>query len=76
MALQAPPPQTKKSVEDINKLHAFHAKRYPGNLAHQDDYVYTLAFSAASLHRFNLKLGLPGYTEKQKIAAHHFWREM
>ncbi len=29
-----------------------------------------------ALHRFNLKLGLPGYTEKQKIAAHCFWFEM
>ncbi|MFF4630037.1 hypothetical protein [Streptomyces griseorubiginosus] len=69
-------PKTQKSVEGINKLHAFHAKRYPGSFAHQDDYVYTLAFSAASLHRLNLQLGLPGYTEKQKIAAHRFWREM
>jgi hypothetical protein len=41
--------------------------------AAQEDYVFTQAFSAASLHRFNLKVGLPGYTEKQKIAAHLFW---
>lgn len=69
-------PKTQKSVEGINKLHAFHAKRYPGNFAHQDDYVYTLAFSAASLHRFNRILGLPGCNGKQKIAAHRFWQEM
>jgi hypothetical protein len=69
-------PRTQKSVEGINKLHAFHAKRHPGSFAHMDDYVYTLCFSAAALHRFNLKLGLPGYTEKQKTAAHRFWFEM
>jgi len=69
-------PKTRKSVESVNKLHAYHAKRYPGNFAHQDDYVYTLAFSAASLHRLNRKLGLPGYTDKQKVAAHRFWQAM
>jgi hypothetical protein len=69
-------PKTKQSVANINKLHAYHARRYPGHFAHQDDYVFTLAFSAASLHRFNLKVGLPGYTDKQKVAAHLFWQHM
>jgi hypothetical protein len=69
-------PRTRRSVESVNKLHAFHAKRYPGTFAAQEDYVFTLAFSAASLHRFNLKVGLPGYTEQQKIAAHLFWQRM
>jgi hypothetical protein len=69
-------PKTQQSVANINKLHAYHARRYPGYFAHQDDYVFTLAFSAASLHRFNLKVGLPGYTGKQKVAAHLFWQHM
>jgi hypothetical protein len=69
-------PRTQQSVAGINKLHAYHARKHPGAFAHQDDYVFTLAFSAASLHRFNLKVGLPGYTEKQKIAAHRFWQRM
>ncbi|GGN22637.1 hypothetical protein [Streptomyces fuscichromogenes] len=69
-------PKTQQSVANINKLHAFHARRYPGTFAAQEDYVFTLAFSAASLHRFNLKVGLPGYTEKQKTAAHLFWKHM
>jgi hypothetical protein len=69
-------PRTRQSVANINKLHAYHAKRHPGDFAHQDDYVFTLAFSAASLHRFNLKVGLPGYTDKQKIAAHLFWQHL
>lgn len=69
-------PRTQQSVANINKLHAFHARRHPGTFAAQEDYVFTLAFSAASLHRFFLKVGLPGYTEKQKIAAHRFWQHM
>ncbi|KAJ5654898.1 hypothetical protein N7490_001901 [Penicillium lividum] len=28
------------------------------------------------MHRLNLRLGLPGFTEKQKVAAAIFWREM
>jgi hypothetical protein len=68
--------RTRASVAKINRLHAHYARQYPGNLSHLDDYVYTLCFSAASLHRFFLKLGLPGYTDKQKIAAHRFWKEM
>lgn len=69
-------PKTLQSVANINKLHAYHARRHQGDFAHQDDYVFTLAFSAASLHRFNRKIGVPGYTEKQKIAAHRFWQHM
>jgi flavin reductase (DIM6/NTAB) family NADH-FMN oxidoreductase RutF len=69
-------PKTRQSVQNVNKLHAYHARRHPGDFAHQDDYVFTLAFSAASLHRFNLKIGLPGYTPKQKTAAHLFWQHM
>ena len=68
--------KTRTSVENINRLHAFHARKRPGAFAHQEDYVYALAFSAASLHRFFHKLGLPGYTAKQKVAAHRFWQEM
>ncbi|NWJ72701.1 hypothetical protein HX744_19640 [Pseudonocardia sp. ICBG1122] len=69
-------PRTRDSVESINKLHAHIATQHPGAFEDQDDFLFTLAFSAASLHRFNLALGLPGYTDKQKIAAHHFWRDM
>ncbi|WP_159029658.1 hypothetical protein [Streptomyces qaidamensis] len=44
-------PKTQKSVEGINQLHAFHAKRYPGNFAHQEDHVYTLALARSSSPR-------------------------
>ena len=28
------------------------------------------------MHRLRLRLGLPGFGEKQKVAAHHFWRDL
>lgn len=49
-------PKTRQSVAGVNKLHAYHARRHPGVFAHQNHYFFTLAFSAASLHRFNLKV--------------------
>jgi hypothetical protein len=64
------------AVGRINALHAGLARTYPGRFAHNDDYVYTLAFSAILMHRLRLRLGLSGFSEKQKVAAHHFWRDM
>lgn len=64
------------AVERINQLHAGLARQYPGRFSHNEDYVYTLAFSAVLMHRLRLRLGLSGFTDKQKIAAHHFWRDM
>ncbi|KAI8228646.1 hypothetical protein K4K54_002083 [Colletotrichum sp. SAR 10_86] len=64
------------AVERINQLHAGLASRYPDTFTHNEDYVYTLTFSAVLMHRLRLRLGLSGFTEKQKIAAHHFWRDM
>ncbi|KKY17761.1 hypothetical protein UCRPC4_g05394 [Phaeomoniella chlamydospora] len=69
-------PRTKKSVDDINKRHVFWARRYPGHFSHNEDYIYTLAFSVILMHRLRLRLGLSGFSEKEKIAAHHFWRDM
>ncbi|WP_339934749.1 hypothetical protein [Vreelandella glaciei] len=68
--------RTIKSVDSINKLHAYWAKQYPGVFSYNEDYVYTLAFSAILMHRLKLKMGAPGISEKEKIAAHLFWRDM
>ncbi|WAC74619.1 hypothetical protein OU995_07910 [Roseateles sp. SL47] len=68
--------KTKKSVEGINRLHAFWAKKYPGAFAYNEDYVYVCAFTAVSMHRLRLRMGLPGLSEKEQIAAHKFWGEM
>lgn len=69
-------PETKKSVQIINRRHEYYAKKYPGNFSHDIDYHYVLCFEAISVHRFRERLGLSGFTEKQKIAAAIFWREM
>lgn len=68
--------RTRKSVDDINRRHEYWASRYPGNFAHNDDYIYTLAFSSVLMHRLRLRLGLSGFSAKEKVAAHHFWRDM
>ncbi|KAB2764470.1 hypothetical protein F9K97_22370 [Brucella anthropi] len=68
--------RTKKSVNGINNLHAYWAKKYPGNFAYEVDYIYVCAFSAILGHRFRLRLGLPGVSEKEQIGSFIFWREM
>ncbi|WLS00674.1 hypothetical protein [Shinella sumterensis] len=68
--------RTKKSVDAINRLHAYWAKKLPGRFSYNDDYVYVAAYTATSMHRFRLALGLPGFLEKEKFAAHKFWGEM
>lgn len=63
-------------MDTINKLHAYYAKTYPGVFSHTSDYTYVLCFTAISVHRLRLRLHLPGFTQKQKLAAHIFWKEM
>jgi hypothetical protein len=69
-------PATRRSVEMINKLHAHWARQYPGYFSYAEDYVNTLCYEATSMHMLQRSLGLPGYNERQKIAAHRFWSEM
>lgn len=68
--------RTKKSVDNINKLHSFWAKQYPGRFAYNEDYIYTCAFTAIAAHRMRLLMGAGGISEREKIAAHLFWLEM
>lgn len=68
--------RTKQSVDGINRLHAHWAKQYPGHFSYNDDYVYVCAFSAVTMHRLRLRMGLSGISEKEQIASHLFWREM
>ncbi|EXJ63268.1 uncharacterized protein A1O5_11589 [Cladophialophora psammophila CBS 110553] len=68
--------RTKKSVDDINRRHEFWASKYPGHFRYNDDYIYTLAFSAVLMHRLRRRLGLSGFSHHEKVAAHHFWRDM
>lgn len=64
------------SVDHINQLHERLEKNTPNCFTHNEDFVYTLAFSSILSHRLMERLGLPGWTEKQKIASHLFWQEL
>ncbi|KAI5358644.1 hypothetical protein Slin14017_G109270 [Septoria linicola] len=67
---------TTSSIAQVNDLHARYEKITPGCYGHNDDYVYTLASAALTGDRFPRRLGLPGYTEKQKIVAHLFYQKL
>lgn len=69
-------PRTQKSVDGINKLHAYWAAKMPGLFSYNDDYIYVCAFTAVTMHRLRLKLGAPDISENEKIASHIFWGEM
>ncbi|KAH7231708.1 uncharacterized protein BKA55DRAFT_680147 [Fusarium redolens] len=66
----------REAVRYINNLHASLARRYPGNFSDNDDFLYVMTFSTVLMHRLRLRLGLSGFTEKEKTVAHHFWRDM
>ncbi|ETS85601.1 hypothetical protein PFICI_03626 [Pestalotiopsis fici W106-1] len=68
--------RTKESVESINKLHRYWAKQYKGVFSHNDDYIYTLAFTGTMMDRLRKRLGLSGVSDKVKIASHLVMREM
>jgi hypothetical protein len=67
---------TRRSVASLNNLHAHYATQYPGNFSHNDDYIYTLCYEAALMHRLRLKLGMAGLSEKEQQAAWEFWSRM
>lgn len=69
-------PATQRSVQSLNKLHRHWAKQYPGHFGFNEDYVYTLCYEAAMMHRLKLSLGMPGYDEKLQVAAWEFWSRM
>ncbi|GMG51809.1 unnamed protein product [Aspergillus oryzae var. brunneus] len=69
-------PETRKSIDTINKRHKGHAKSYPGHFSYESDYTYVICFTAISVDRLRTKLQLSRFTEKQKIAAYLFWKVM
>jgi hypothetical protein len=68
--------RTRASVDKVNKIHAAIGRKMPGNFAHNDDFVYTICWIAADMHRLRLRVGLPGYTHNQKISCHRMWQDM
>ena len=69
-------PLTQRSVESLNRLHEYWARTYPENFSHMEDYVYTMCYEAAFMHRLRLRLGLPGFSESAQIASVEFWSRM
>ncbi|WP_301233173.1 oxygenase MpaB family protein [Pandoraea cepalis] len=72
--------ETKRNVESINRTHAFYAKKYPDEgpdtFGDDDIYMYTLCYEAAGMHRLLQRVGLRGYSEKEKRVAVRFWTKM
>ncbi|KAB8221058.1 hypothetical protein BDV33DRAFT_202782 [Aspergillus novoparasiticus] len=69
-------PETRKSIDIINKRHKGHGRSYPGHFSDTSEYTYVICFTAISVDRLRRKLRLSGFTEKQKIAAYLFWKAM
>lgn len=67
---------TQRSVKSLNNLHRYWAKQYPGRFGFNEDYVYTLCYEAAMMHRLRLSLGMSGFDENVQIAAWEFWSRM
>lgn len=68
--------RTQRSVKSLNNLHAYYAKQFPGNFKYNDDYIYTLCYEGAMMHRLRLRLGMKGFTEKQQRSSWEFWSRM
>jgi len=69
-------PATQRSVKSLNNLHRYWSRQLPGRFTFNEDYVYTLCYEAAMMHRLRLSLGMPGFDEKLQIAAWEFWSRM
>ncbi len=69
-------PNTRKSVEALNKLHAFWSQKYPGSFGHNEDYIYTLCYEATLFHRLMRRIGLRGLSEKEQVASWKFYSKL
>ena len=64
---------TQRSLEKINRIHEALGKHSPLAFA-TDDFIYTASMLGSTPHRLMQDIGLKGFSEKQKIASHRFWR--
>lgn len=67
---------TMKNVESINRLHEHYSKKFPESFSRNGTYIYTLCYEAAGMHRLFKRVGLKGFSEKEKIASVHYWNNM
>lgn len=68
--------KTRQNVESINRIHQYYAKKYPESFDRNGTYIYTLCYEAAGMHRLMLRVGLKGISEREKVAAVHYWTKM
>ena len=65
--------EAQRSIEQVNRIHGAMWTLVEEAFTN-DDFNYTVSWLATKLHRIRLATGMPGWTAKQKIAAHHFWQ--
>ncbi len=69
-------PATLASVDIVNKLHRHYAEEYAPGFADIDDWIYILCLNGTAVNNSIVSLGLPGFDEKQKRAAHTLWSRL
>lgn len=68
-------PDVRRSLEIVNQVHMALNKKFPGHYPARD-FIYTCIWIGIGLHRLKLSVGAPGFSEKQKIASHLFWKNL
>lgn len=66
-------PHTMESLRQVNRIHQAIARAMPGNYSYDDDFIYTMCWLGCDFHRLRLRIGLPGFTDNQKVASNRFW---
>ncbi len=65
--------EAQRSIEQVKHIHEAMAKMVAEAFTN-DDFIYTTCWLGTKPHRMRLIMELPGFSAKQKIAAHHFWQ--
>lgn len=69
-------PKSIEEVDRVNRLHNYWSEKYPMEFSSPEGYIYPICLFATQKHQLFVRLGLSGLSEKEKIAAHHFWRDI
>lgn len=69
-------PETRASVERLNRYHLRLGQDFPGAFGDNDEYVYTLCAVGDFLPRMREVLGLPPQSATLDVAWHHFLRDL
>ena len=69
-------PETRASVERLNRYHLGLARSFPGAFGDNDEYVYTLCAIGSFVPRMRETLGLAPQSPTLDVAWHHFLRDL